>query len=147
MGHTRLGALPKTHSWPQVVAFFQVDEAPAADREFVSAVAARTLAAAEGGLTRAPDDPGLTYSFYLLARIAQAAGSEHWRPELRAVGISLSPNATAYDLATEYQTAVDEYLEQKGRTHGRRRNSTGSGRRSLAISGAHPGSVSVRREQ
>lgn len=115
MGHTRLGAIPKTHSWPQVVAFFHVGDAPATDRAFVSAIAAQTLAAAEGGLTRAPDDPGLTYAFYLLARIAQASGSDNWGPELQTVGLFLPPDATAYDLATEYHTAVDEYLESKGR--------------------------------
>lgn len=56
MGHIRLGKLPSTRKWQQVVTLL-ADGAP------VREIAAASAEAAEAALGNAADDPALLYSF------------------------------------------------------------------------------------
>ena len=69
MGHIRLGLLPRTLKWQQVVALLA--EAAPVDR-----IAAASADAAEAGLRRASDDPALAHSFWLLTQIPLEGGYE-----------------------------------------------------------------------
>jgi hypothetical protein len=66
MGHIRLGVLPKTYKWRQVVA-----KLGAGDN--ADAVAQAALVAAEDNLRRASQDPAFLESFWLLTQLPIAA--------------------------------------------------------------------------
>ena len=72
MGHQRLGEIPKSRKWSAVAAAVghRVFRQPDASSQDVEEVADRTLDAAEAGLARCFDDPGLRYTFFLLTQIA-----------------------------------------------------------------------------
>src|SRR5258708_4813722 len=61
MGHVRLGRLPKTRRWAEVIALL-TDSSP----EDVAAIASATVQAADRRLRELARDPSLTYCFWLL---------------------------------------------------------------------------------
>ncbi len=115
MGHTRLGPLPKSRSWSQVVesltgiglSQYSVSGS-AASR--VNIIAAQTLKAARSTLARASYDPGVRYTFYLLTQLVLASRSADWQGELDQHGISLSDQSSVFDLTAEVQGAIDRYI-------------------------------------
>jgi hypothetical protein len=96
MGHTRLGAIPKTRKWNEVVkeiARSGPTDSVAPAIVSMGAIAAQTLDAAQKGLDRATDDPGVLYTFYLLTQVALAARTSDsverqydFRPHRRGAG-------------------------------------------------------------
>jgi hypothetical protein len=76
MGHIRLGELPKTKQWSQVVAL--IDD-PSAD---ISQVAAAIIKAAEQAYRVAGDDPGLVESLRAMAFLADASRRDDFRQAL-----------------------------------------------------------------
>ena len=90
MGHTRLGEVPKTHKWKQLVERIsgsgRTGNVATADVS-VSGIAAQTLDATQEGLKRAANDPGVRYTFYLIAQVALAARTSNWERALGAHGI------------------------------------------------------------
>ncbi len=114
MGHTRLGAIPKTHKWDEVVVQVAGDGLAgavlaAAD---IAAIAAQTLDAAQKGLDRAVDDPGVRYTFYLLTQLALAARLPDWEVALGRHGIRLANDSTVFDFTAEVQDAIDRHLRR-----------------------------------
>jgi hypothetical protein len=81
VGHIRLGRLPKTNRWRQVVAL--LDDAPSD----VAAIAGATSRAAEQRLRQLAGDPSVSYCFWLLTRITQAARAQDFSAALDAVGL------------------------------------------------------------
>lgn len=117
MGHTRLGRIPTTRKWKQVVALLSGDGQDIAVpiKDDVSLISAQALTAAQQGLERAVNDPGLRYTFFLLTQLVLAARSDDWQRELARFNIQLPPDATAFDLTSELQSSIDEYLFSRGR--------------------------------
>jgi hypothetical protein len=118
VGHTRLGTIPKTRKWAAVVAAVVGNDAPRsamALADEVEQVADQALDAAEAGLTRAIDDDGLRYSFYLLTQLVLATRHDDWMERLAPYGINLSNDSGIFDLTTEIQGAIDDYLTGRGR--------------------------------
>jgi hypothetical protein len=144
MGHIRLGSIPKSKAWSQVVSTLtksaqklterEGDYAPdfawsggwaeakgvapggASSGSNLAAIAAETLVASERALNRATDDAGFRYTFFLLTRVAQASRSPDWQQLLRSHGLELRPDSTVFDLTTEFQEAVDRYVSTTGRS-------------------------------
>lgn len=124
MGHTRLGVIPKTKRFVQVVAAMtgaaSGGEAGGGDEpvqrrsallpDDVPQIAGQVLKAAQGGLIAAVEDEGLRYTVYLLTQIVLAARTENWQELLRQAGIDLPRDATPFDLTTEVQRAIDDHL-------------------------------------
>ncbi len=113
MGHTRLGAIPKTRTWDEVVA--EVAGAALAGGDVpaavdMAAIAAKTLNAAQNALDRAIDDPGVRYTFYLLTQLALAARAPDWEAALGRHGIRLANDSTVFDFTAEVQDAIDRHL-------------------------------------
>jgi hypothetical protein len=114
LGHTRLGLLPKSRSWNQVVETLtgsRLRELPvssAASR--INIVAAQTLKAARTILAKASDDAGVRYTFYLLTQLALASRRPDWRIELDEHGIALSDQSSLFDLVAEVQGAIDRHV-------------------------------------
>jgi hypothetical protein len=144
MGHIRLGAIPKSKAWSQVVSVLtkaaQASERSSTEAAFrslpsagfpeqgqpksasapflekgVADIASETLVAAEKALNKASDDLGFRYSFFLLTRIASASRSADWYDALREYGVHIGPTSTAFDLTTGFQEAVDSYVTRRGR--------------------------------
>jgi hypothetical protein len=91
MGHVRLGALPKTHKWEQVVGLI----AGGAD---VGRIAAASADAAEHGLERASADQGLAHAFWLLTQIPQAARQTNFSDQLKRLGLEVSSKPTLLEI-------------------------------------------------
>ena len=81
MGHLRLGRLPKTLRWQDVVRL--LDDSPTD----VPAVARATAVAAEDRLRQLARDPSISFSFWLLARVTEAAHRPDFVSALAELGI------------------------------------------------------------
>ena len=82
MGHTRLGRLPRTRKWQDVIGLVGagVDTAD---------IAAATLDASKEGLEDAARDPALLHSFWLLTQLPLCARRADFVEELAKIGVSV----------------------------------------------------------
>jgi hypothetical protein len=110
MGHVRLGVLPRTKAWKEVVGLI----AAGAD---VSQVANATIAAAEKAFSFVMDDKGYTEAVWLMTQLAIAAKKNDLYAHLRSVGISLPEDATLPDVTASLTEALDRAVD-----HSRRRS-------------------------
>jgi hypothetical protein len=79
----------------------------------IDAIAGQTLDAAQGGLGKAVNDPGVRYAFYLLTQVATASRSTNWEGSLAEHGIQVSGESSIFDLSVELQGSIDRYLRDK----------------------------------
>jgi hypothetical protein len=107
MGHIRLGNLPRTKKWQQVVAL--LDSGASTDQ-----VAAATLEASQRGLEEAARDPALAYSFWLLTQLPLCARKSDYIAELRKVGISVESDPGLLDLVGAFTDSVDDHVRRTG---------------------------------
>ena len=120
MGHTRLGTLPKSKKWLEIVAIIASDQTTDSSGNHlltadVGDIANRTLHASAAGLEKATGDPGLVYTFYLLTQITLASRKDNWQTLLADLGIELTEDGGLFDLTVGLQSAVDNYLHSIGR--------------------------------
>ena len=109
MGHIRLGALPKTQKWKQVVNLV----AGGADVEHIAAASAD---AAEHGLERASQDEGLAHAFWLLTQIPQAARKSNFSERLWELGLTVSSSKpTLLEIVAAFTSAVDRHVREHGK--------------------------------
>jgi hypothetical protein len=109
MGHIRLGTLPKTQKWNQVVSLI----AGGAD---VPRIAAASADAAEHSLERASQDEGLAHSFWLLTQIPQAARYPNFSERLWELGLTgLSSKPTLFEIVAAFTSAVDRHVRERGK--------------------------------
>lgn len=104
----RLGALPRTPRWREVVALLRDVKSSTAQIVSATAVAARV------GLERAKGDEGLSYSFWLLCQIPLAARQDSFAGALRSVGLDVPDAPSAFDIAACFTQAVDSHLRLTG---------------------------------
>lgn len=90
MGHLRLGRLPKTRRWREVV---ELLDAPSADSAAISAAVVR---AAERRLRELASDPSLSYGFWLLTRITWAARLPDFTAELADLGLEVKEDTSIF---------------------------------------------------
>jgi hypothetical protein len=117
MGHTRLGKIPTTRAWRQVVGIFANATRPEATQDYsaeVARIASSTLEAAAGVIREAGRDGGLGYIFYLLTQLALAARRPQFREALADLGIQLPGTPTHFDLTIELHRAIDKHFLQIG---------------------------------
>ena len=101
MGHTRLGNLPKTQKWLDLVgriAGSGMSGGLLSAASYVGAIAAQTLEASIVALENAKHDSGVLYSFYLLTQVTLASRSTSWEDALALHGIRLASDSTVFDL-------------------------------------------------
>ena len=110
MGHIRLGTLPDTHRWRNVVGLI-------AKGGGVAQIATATSEAAQNGLDLAKDDPGLCHAVWLLTQIALAAREQDFGAALNAVGVATPANPSLFDIVGGFTDALDQHLANtKGRS-------------------------------
>jgi hypothetical protein len=118
LGHQRLGDIPKTQKWANVVAKVtaggQGTPGGPASPEAIQEIAAETLDAAETGLLQSINDPGLRFTFYLLTQIVLAARETNWQDSLAGFGIHIADDSSVFDLTSEFQIAIDDHLSKHG---------------------------------
>lgn len=107
MGHIRLGNLPRTRNWIQVIELIASDVG-------TPEIAASTMNAAQGGLFDAAKDRGLVYSFWLLTKIPLAARESDFAAGLRRIGLKISDKPDLLEVVGSFTDAVDAYLQQNG---------------------------------
>ena len=107
MGHIRMGTLPDTQRWRNVVGLI-------ADDGSVAQVADATMDAAERGLQLAYDDPGLCQVVWLLSKIALAARQDDFAAALNDVGVRTPSEPGVFEIVAGFSDAVDEHLRQSG---------------------------------
>ena len=81
MGHLRVGRLPKSDRWREVVGVIEADPHNA-DR-----IAAASLAASEEYLRSIRNDPALTRAYWTLVRLMTAARGDDFAGELGRLGL------------------------------------------------------------
>ena len=106
MGHIRLGRLPKTQRWDQVVV------ALAADDPSTRIVASTTAWAADHRLAQLRSDPSLTYCVWLLTRIASAARRPNFLDALGDLGLDVRPGDSAVGFVAKVSARARDEIER-----------------------------------
>jgi hypothetical protein len=108
MGHSRIGRLPATRRWREVIALI----GGGAD---VSDIAAATSLAAEQSLDQASEDPTFQHAFWLLTQIPLAARTEDFAASLRALGLGVSEAPNLQEICATVMTALDRVARKAAR--------------------------------
>lgn len=107
MGHIRLGELPRTRKWEQVVELIKHDgDTPA--------IAAATLDAAEKGFQKAAEDEGLGRATWLLTQLPLAARDPNYLERLQALGVSVDSAPGLAELVGAFTDAIDTQMRRAG---------------------------------
>lgn len=119
MGHTRLGSIPKTRKWTELIGFMAEGEAVASGEdvhlsELADVIAGKAVDAAEAGLRNAVQDSGFRHAFFLLTQIVLAARRPDWQQRLLSLGLRLEHESTVFDLAAELQYLIDDHIRDRG---------------------------------
>ncbi|MGE0063394.1 MAG: hypothetical protein AB7T86_15095 [Xanthobacteraceae bacterium] len=120
MGHTRLGKIPTTRRWRDVVGIFassksSIDEA--SDSGEIASLAGATVKASAAALKEGVKDGGLSFIFFFLTQIALAARTPNAAAELENLGLQLSSAKTHMDLTIEVHRVIDDHFRQaKGKS-------------------------------
>lgn len=107
MGYLRLGDLPRTRKWQQVVGLIEGGAGAAQ-------IANATIAAAEKGLNLAAEDAGLVETIWLLTQVPLAARSDDFAGALRSAGLGVSDTPSLLEVVGAFSDAVDARLEKNG---------------------------------
>ena len=107
MGHIRLGRLPRTRRWQEVVALVG-GGGDALD------VANATMDAVQQDFASAVGDPGLVEAVFLLTQVPEAARAEDFAARLRDLHVHVSDQPSLAELAAAITGAVDRQVRQAG---------------------------------
>lgn len=107
MGHIRLGQLPRTRKWRDVV------ELVAAGAD-VSQVANATIKAADSAFSFVNNDCGYTQAVWLMTQLGLAAGQEKPLEYLRSHGIDIPDNTSLPGVAVALTEALDKHSAANG---------------------------------
>ncbi|MCB2230284.1 hypothetical protein KQH82_06180 [bacterium] len=105
MGHIRLGVLPRTRRWKQVIELLEAG----AD---LGEIAEKSFYAAKSGLKLVPGDPGFTTVLTSVFQFIQAARSPDLVGALSGLGYILPADAGVLDIVSSLRASTDRTLEQ-----------------------------------
>lgn len=108
MGHSRLGRLPMTRKWKEVIALLGGDDLSA------QALAEAVANAAVGDLEKAANDKTLVSVYQMLANIPQAAKEKDFQSALKKIGLDVPANPTIHDVAQGMAQAIDAAAVKNG---------------------------------
>lgn len=107
MGHQRLGTLPRSKPWREVVALITGGAT-------VEELAAAASHAAERSMIDASADTAARYSFWLLAKIPLAAREPDFAAALRTLGLDVPQAPMLADVVCGLMEAVDRHVAEFG---------------------------------
>jgi hypothetical protein len=112
MGYVRLGRLPMTYRWQQVMDLLTTVPAD------LPGISAAVLRAAENRLRELAADPSLTYSFWLLTRIARASYGDDFTTRLAELGVPVSADTSVIAFISQVTDHVGaEHLRDPSSGH------------------------------
>lgn len=106
MGHIRLGRLPSTKRWNQVVDLLRAGGN-------IGLLAAATAHAAESELEAARGDPTLAYVVWLLGQLPLAARTHHFTARLGELGFEAGAEQSVLRLVAGLSAAVDRHISDR----------------------------------
>lgn len=110
MGHNRLGRLPRSRKWKEVIGL--IAAGARADQ-----IAEAIIRAAETGLMTAAHHAGLVEAFWSLTQLTQAAREQDFAEALRARGFNVPDNPSLPAILSAVSQNVDRAMpNNKGRT-------------------------------
>ena len=107
MGHVRLGVLPRTQKWQQVVDELRLGVD-------VDTIAASAADAAETALEGASKDPAFLHTFWLLTQVPLAARGSEFAADLHRLGVEVPDAPGLMDVAAAISAAVDRHARDAG---------------------------------
>lgn len=110
MGHIRLGRLPKTREWKQVIALIADGQASVKD------IAMSTVTAAAGAFSNFDSDPGLSYCYWLLAQITWHARSDDFYEVLESLGLDICDETSALGFISKVSSHTASEVKGLGET-------------------------------
>lgn len=108
MGHIRVGRLPKTKKWTQVV------EAIKADERHLSRIANATIEATGRDISSLSNEPSVYYPFFILSQIISKVDSENFVEALSELGIA----SRKISSTLEFINQTSEFIQKKIRKDG-----------------------------
>jgi len=106
MGNTRLGLLPRTHRWNQVIEKLS----GSAD---LPEIAKASLKAAETGLLRLSGDAGFTTTLTAILKFVESAGSKDFGSALEQGGFHIPKEPSILDISSQLREKIDTELSRK----------------------------------
>jgi hypothetical protein len=103
MGHIRLGRLPTSRRWRQVVELLRLGGT-------IPELAAATAHAAEDELKSAKGDPALAYTVWLLTQLPLAARSPQFAARLGELGFDIGAEQSLLSLIAGLSKAVERHV-------------------------------------
>ncbi len=107
MGHVRLGVLPQSRKWRQVVAELRHGAS-------VAEIAALAAEAAETSLQATAADPAFLHAFWLLTQVPLAARGPAFAEDLGRLGIMVADHPGLLDVVAAISAAVDRHARNQG---------------------------------
>jgi hypothetical protein len=107
MGHLRLGDLPRTRKWNEVIQLIKSGGDAAT-------IAAASLKAADKGFQQAAEDEGLARTTWLLTQLPLAARSAEYIARLKELGVSVEGTPSLPELVGAFTDAVDSHMRRSG---------------------------------
>ena len=107
MGHLRLGTLPTSKRWKEVVSLIPEPSSTVPD------IAAATMEAAKGGVKRAANDGGFIEAFWLLTQIPLAARQQDFRAALENIGLDVPDAPSAFDVLAALADGVEKTISRE----------------------------------
>jgi len=106
MGHIRVGRLPKSRRWSEIIVLLGDEDAAVSD------VAKAVVVAARHAYEVAGADPGITESVRIMAQLAVASRNDDFENSLRASGFPVEPQSDAIGF-------LDHVFQEADRRYGR----------------------------
>lgn len=107
MGHIRLGRLPATKKWQEVIALLAQDAS-------ANHIAGASADAADNSLELARHDPAVQHSFWLLTQIPLAARTPDLVASLERLGLKVRGSVSLFEVVGAFTEAVDRKSEELG---------------------------------
>lgn len=107
MGHVRLGDLPHTRKWQQVIALIEGGAGTAQ-------IANATITAAEKGFKLMGEDKGLVETIWLLTQLPLAAKSDDFGQALQNCGLEVSDSFGLMEVIGAFSDSIDKKMANNG---------------------------------
>jgi len=109
MGHIRLGTLPQSKKWRDVIELLDTDAS-------IHAIAEAAARASETDLRRASDDPSFQFVTQLLVRLPLLARAPGFEAEMASLGVDRDALGSVTEFLAGLSTAITHHNFELGRT-------------------------------
>ncbi len=108
MGHDRLGTLPRTKSWTEVVELLDSNATS-------SQIAAKSMTAARRDLDSIKNDPVFRRTYWMLIKVTDAARHGDFVERLQELGLEVKEQPSFLEVQQALSAYLDEYRARSGK--------------------------------